>query len=529
MRRRTMLTGTAAATAGAIAAPGGAEAFVTEGKRRTLVFSGGQPVPVLDPHVKYDYSTRLMQQSIYDALLKYIDNPPKIIPWLAKSWDVSKDGLTYTFHLVENAKFHNGDPLDAEAVRFSYVRGLKLNKGVAWMLKAHLDPAGIKVVDPHTVAMTLKEPFPGFISFVPWWFIVNPKQVMAEAKNGDYGQAFLIAHEAGSGPFKINRWDPQAAMVLDAVPGYWRGWEEGEANRPSGVIFQVIREPAPRREALLHGSVDIITDMSPDDYDSLAKIKGIRVTDDAGMTPFTVMFNCAWGPTADVNLRRAIAWAMDYNALIAIENGHARLMDSPFPPALQDHIAVPGMPRKDLAKAKEFLAKTKYAKGGLTLDYLYVAGLEVERQVGLTVLASLEPLGIKVNVQGVPWPTVMARGTQPRGGPAMIAVYVTPVSTDPDVVASQYASSAAGSYWGMHHLHDPTLDKMIAEARVELDQTKRAAMYAEIQKRIVSLQPAIFGMLENRRWAMKDDVEGFVFCPIRLTGEVDLYPMWIKA
>ncbi len=526
MRRRTLLAGTAAAT---VAVTRGARAFVTEGTRRTLVFSGGQPVPVLDPHVKYDYSTRMMQQSLYDALLKYVDNPPKIVPWLARSWEVSPDGLTYTFHLAEKAKFHNGDPVDAEAVRFSYERGIKLNKGIAWMLKDHLDPAQIKVVDPHTVSMTLKQAFPGFLSFVPWWFIVNPKQVMAEAKNNDDGQDFLVAHEAGSGPFKINRWDPQAAMVLDAVPDYWRGWEEGDANRPAGLIFQVIREPAPRREALLHGSVDMITDMSPDDYDALAKIKGIRVTDDAGMTPFTVMFNCAWGPTADVNFRRAIAYAMDYEALIAIENGHAKLMDSPFPNALAGHIAVPDMPRKDLAKAKEFLAKTKYAKGGLTLDYLYVAGLEVERQVGLTVLASLEPLGIKVNVQGVPWPTVMARGTKAENGPAMIAVYVTPVSTDPDVVASQYASTAAGSYWGMHHLADATLDKMVADARVELDEKKRVAMYAEIQKRIVALQPAIFGMLENRRWAMKDNVQGFVFCPVRLTGEVDFYPMWIKA
>ncbi len=526
MRRRTLLAATTAS--GALAATR-ANAFVTQGKRRTLVFSGGQPVPVLDPHVKYDYSTRMMQQSLYDALLKYVGNPPRIIPWLARSWDVSKDGLTYTFHLVENAKFHNGDPLDAEAVRFSFERGLKLDKGVAWMLKAHLDPSQIKAVDAHTVSMTLKQPFPGFLSFVPWWFIVNPKQVMAEAKNGDDGQAFLTAHEAGSGPFRINRWDPQAAMVLDAVPDYWRGWEEGAANRPAGVIFQVIREPAPRREALLHGSVDMITDMSPDDYDALAKMPGIRVTDDAGMTPFTVMFNCAWGPTADVNLRRAIAFAMDYEALIAIENGHARLLDSPFPPALEGHIAVPGMPRKNLARAKQFLARTKYAKGGLTLDYLYVAGLEVERQVGLTILASLKPLGIKVNVQGVPWPTVMARGAKAEGGPAMIGVYVTPVSTDPDVVASQYAASAAGSYWGMHHLADPTLDRMIAAARVELDHAKRMAMYAEIQKRIVALQPAIFGMLENRRWAMKSDVEGFVFSPVRLTGEVDFYPMWIKA
>ena len=70
---------------------------------------------------------------------------------------------------------------------------------------------------------------------------------------------------------------------------------------------------------------------------------------------------------------------------------------------------------------------------------------------------------------------------------------------------------------------------MVADARVELDETKRMAMYADIQQRIVALQPAIFGMLEDRQWAMRDYVKGFVFCPVRLTGEVDFYPLWIKA
>ncbi len=120
-----------------------------------------------------------------------MDNPARVIPWLAKSWETSADGLTWTFHLVDNAKFHNGDPVDAEAVRYSFERGLKLNKGVAWMLKDDLDPSGVVAVDAHTVRMKLRRVFPGFLSFVPWWFIVNPKQVTAHQANDDYGQQWL--------------------------------------------------------------------------------------------------------------------------------------------------------------------------------------------------------------------------------------------------------------------------------------------------------------------------------------------------
>ena len=102
--------------AGLMALP--AEAFERRGDDKILVVGMRQAVPIMDPSIKYDASIRTMQQAMYDALLKYEGSPPKVMPWLAKSWDVSDDGLTYTFKLVDNAKFHNGDPVTAEAVRW---------------------------------------------------------------------------------------------------------------------------------------------------------------------------------------------------------------------------------------------------------------------------------------------------------------------------------------------------------------------------------------------------------------------------
>jgi len=498
-----------------------AQAFERVGDRRTLVFSGGQPVPVLDPHVRYDWSTRMMQQSVYDALAKYTGNPARVVPWLAESWETSADGLVWTFHLVANAKFHNGDPVDAEAVRFSFERALKLNKGVAWMLKAHLEPSGIAAVDPRTVRITLTQPYGAFLSFIPLWFVVNPKQVTGE----DYGQKFLTDGDAGSGPYRIKRWDGQAVMALDAVPDYWKGWPMAEADRPAGVIYRVVREPAPRKAALQRGEVDMVTEMTPDDYDQMAKMPGISVTDDVGMTPFTIQMNTQKGPTADLNFRKALAYAFDYEALIQIENGAAKLLDSPFPNAMTGHVTL-DMPRKDLAKARDYLAKTKWPKGGVELDYTYVAGLEVERRIGLALLEALQPLDIKVNVVAQPWPTLVGRGAKAETASDLVAVYVTPVSPDPDVLAAQYASTALGQFWAMHQLNDPQLDKMVADARSQNDQPKRMAQYAAIQQRIVDLQPCIFGMLENRKWAMRNYVKGFEYCPVRLTGEADLYSLY---
>lgn len=526
MRRRDFLVGSGVVLGGVNAVP--ARAFVQEKDGKTLVFSGNQPVPVLDPHAKYDYSTRMMQQAVYDAMAKYVDNPAKIIPWLAEKWETSPDQLIWTFHLVKGAKFHNGDPVDAEAVRYSFERGLKLNKGVAWMLKEHLAPDDITVVDEHVVQMKLARPFPGFITFVPWWFIVNPKQVKAHEVNGDLGQQWMTANEAGSGPFAIKSWNGQSVMDLAAVPDYWRGWPQPKGDRLAGVIYRVIREPAPRRAALERGEVDMVTDLTPEDYDQLTRAKGIKVSTNPGMTPFTIMLNTQHGPTADVNFRKALAYAFDYTALLQIENGAARLLDSPFPDGLIGHVKL-DMPRQNLDLAKQYLAKTPWKDGGVTIDYAFVSGLEVERQIGLAALESFQKLNIKVNVEAMPWPTLVARGSKAATGPAMIAVYVTPISTDPDVVAAQYTSAASGSYWGMHHLNDPELDAMVAKARLETDKTARLALYAAIQQRILADQPAIFGMMEDRRWAMQDAVKGFVFCPVRLTGEVDFYPMYIAA
>ena len=510
-------------------APGASFAFERDGARKVLVFSGNQAVPVLDPHIRYDWSTRMIQNAVYDALLKYEGAPPRIVPWLAERHEASADGLTYTFHLVANAKFHDGSPVDAEAVRFSFDRALRLNAGVAWMLKDFLKPENIVPVDARTVRFTLDRPFAPFLSYVPWWYIVNPRLVTANAVDGDMGRRWMTENGAGSGPFKIRRFDGNALIHLDTVPDHWKGWPMGEAGRLGGVIFRIIREAAPRRAALQRREADAITNLSPDDIGQLQRQPGIRIEDHPGLTTFGIKFNTQEGPTADINLRKAIAYAFDYDSLITIHNGSAVLQTSPFPPAMAGHIDVPNIPRRDLAKAREYLARSRYPNGGITLEYVHVQGLEDARRIGLSLLDSLRALNIQVNIVGQPWTTMVSRGSKPDTAPNMTSVYVTPVGTDPDTVAYQYHRDSWGLFYGMSHYENPEVWRMIEAARAEGDETRRMALYAEIQRRIVDDQPEIFGMLANRLWAMRDYVKGFSFSPVRLSGEVDLYPMWIDA
>jgi peptide/nickel transport system substrate-binding protein len=204
-------------------------------------------------------------------------------------------------------------------------------------------------------------------------------------------------------------------------------------------------------------------------------------------------------------------------------------MTSPFPNAIPGHIDVPGIPRRNLDMARQLLARSAHPNGGFELEYVHVQGLEDPRRIGLVLLNSLQTLNIKVNIVAQPWPTMVARGSRGETAPDMVSVYVTPVSTDPDVVAGKFHTRAQGQFWGMHHLTDQQISQWVDAARVETDAAKRATLYADIQKRVVELQPEIFGMLANRRWIMRDYVKGFVYCPLRLTGEVDLRTLWIDA
>jgi peptide/nickel transport system substrate-binding protein len=506
-----------------------AVAFERVGDRKVIVFGGRQQVPVLDPHVRYDWSTRMLQQAVYDALVKYEGNPAEVKPWLAESWETSPDGKTWTFHLTGTAKFHNGDPVDAEAVRYSFARGLKLNKGVAWMLKDFLTPEGIEAVDSKTVRFTLKQPYAAFLSFLPWWYIVDPKQVEAHVVDGDDGQKWLTDHEAGSGPFTIKRWEPNVLHELASVQDYWKGWPQGEEHRPAGVIYRIVREPAAQKASLLRGESDIVEGLTPDDYVQIARQKGVAIEDHVGMTTFGIKMNNKTGPTADPNLRKAIAYALDYNGLIQIYNGAAKLQTSVFPAGMKGQIDVPDMPRQDLAKAKEYLAKSAYPNGGITLEYYHIAGLEEARRIGLLLLDNLAALNIKVDIRPEQWPNMVAKGSKAETSPAMTSVYVTPISTDPDAVAYQYHPNSWGQYFAMSFYDNSKVAKLIDEARSTPDWDKRAPLYAEIQKQIVADQPEVFGMVQNRRWARRDVLKGFSFSPVRFTGEVDLYPLWIDA
>jgi len=491
-----------------------------------IVYGARQPVEVLDPSVYYDWSTRNIQQSVYDALLKYAGDPPQLEPWLATSWEGSSDARVWTFNLNKNAVFHNGDPVTAEAVKFSYERTLALNKGPAWMLSKILDSNGIEVLDPYTIRFTLKEPYAPFAAVVPWWYVMNPKEVMAHEVDGDYGQAWLQDHAAGSGPFEIREWRHGEYYWLEAIDDYWKGWPN--PDHIGGFIFKLVREAATQKQALLTGDIDIAEGVTPLDFDLLAQTPGIYVPEYRGWTTFGLKMNTKKGMTANPLIRKAICYAFDYDATIDVYNGHAVLENSPFPQGFKYYVDLSEwMYRQDFDKAKEYLRMAGYPDGGFELEYVYVAGLEEERQIGLVLQNNLAQIGIKVKLVPLIWPEMVARGSKPETSPDFMAVFTTPVMNDADAIAIQYHPMSAGSYYYSHFYENPRVTYLVEQARAITDAEVRAKMYDEIQRIILADATEIFGMLYNRRWALKDYVQGFHFCPMRMTSEIDMYYLYI--
>lgn len=488
-----------------------------------MVIGGRQPVSHIDPGQSYDYAIRMMTQALYDGLVKYTGNPPVVEPWLATSWETSEDGLTWTFHLEPTAKFHNGDPVTAEAVVYSYRRTLEMNEGVAWMLSSVVQPGNITAVDDTTVQFVLDRPYAPFLSFLPWWFVINPAQVEANVVDGDFGKGWLSENDAGSGPYMLERFDQGTSYWLRRNAGYWKGFPY-EGDSMGGIIYRLIREASSQRAALMSGEADLVTDLTPEEIETIGARPDTDVTSTPALTSFGLKMNTQGEHMSDINLRKAVAYAFDYDTFVQVYNGNAKLQTSSFTDAIQGKVDI-DMPRQDIAKAKEFLAQSKYPEGGITLEYVYVQGLEQQRQMGLSLLNSLKDLDIGLEMVPLTWPNMVARAADASQSPDLMAVFTTPVSTDPDAVAIQYHPSSHGKYYGSHFLDDAELNALIEEGRNLSDWEARAPVYAEIQQRIVDLQPEVFGMMRQRMFAFRTYVKGYADSPIRMTSEVDLYPL----
>jgi peptide/nickel transport system substrate-binding protein len=489
--------------------------------RKILVIASNQDIPNFDPHIATGYSASMLLRNTYDSLVRVEGNPPKPVPHLAASWTVSPDGTEYVFKLDPAAKFSDGSPVTAEAVQYSFNRLLRLNKGNAWMIAGIVDENSVQPVDAQTVRIKLVQPFVAFLQVLPWVWVVNSKEVEAN-KGSDDGQTYLRSNIAGSGAFRVRRAEPGNLYEFERVAN---GWKQGGGNL-TGAIWKITRETSSQRLMLQRGEAHIAVDLTSEDMDAIKGRPNVVSVIEPEYRTFGIKMNTKHGPLADVNLRKAISYAFNYQAMLD-SGGYAKLMTGPLPDGIFGHDPSLQVYRTNMEKAKEYLSKSKYPNGGIKLTIAHVSGLEQRRRWSLVLLDNLKQLNIELDVKPMIWPDMVGLTRSPETTPDFFCVYQTANYGDPDNIAFAAYHSSRNGNWQNPVYSNPKVDDLIMRARAEIDEEKRKALYKEFQQVVVDDAPDIFGVLENRKLALRAEVQNFRFTPVA-SNAIELFPLSLR-
>ena len=281
--------------------------------KSTFVFASYGDVKDWDPAIAFSLEVFMLRQ-VYEGLTVY-NTPgkkPLVLPGLANSWEVSDDGLTWTFNLRKGVKFHDGEPFNAAAVKYVIDRNKKIGKGAAFIWAAVKE---VKVVDDHTVQFLLKYPSPIDIiasaQYGAWMY--SPK---AGDKGTDW---FMQGNAVGTGPYKVDSWEKSQQVVLSAFGDYWGGWKDNNFKR---VILKVVTEKSTQVQMLKSGEADMASLVPIDSIPGLRKDPAVNMLTPPSWKNYMYLINVKKFPTDNLKIRQAISYACDYEGVIdGILNG----------------------------------------------------------------------------------------------------------------------------------------------------------------------------------------------------------------
>src|SRR6056297_287692 len=317
----------AAATAALISLPFGLPATAQTPPGVLVVGQIAEPKS-LDPHAVTAVNDFRILMNVYDGLVRYRDGTLEVEPALAESWEISEDGTEYTFALREGITFHDGTPLDAEAVKFNFDRMLNEEHPyhdtgpfpLSFFFSAIEET---EVVDPLTVRFTLNAPYAPFLSNLayPTGLIVSPEAVKAHGK--DVGR-----NPVGTGPFTFAEWRSNEAVVVERNDDYW-----GDAAGTEAVVFRPITDANTRVAEMLAGGIDLMVEVPPTSLGQFSG-DGFSVAEQAGPHVWFLILNAKEGPFADKRVRQAANYAINKEAIVNdVLEGTAAVAAGPTPPA----------------------------------------------------------------------------------------------------------------------------------------------------------------------------------------------------
>lgn len=452
----------------------------------------------IDPAVGSSFSDCIAIVNLYDSLV-FPNMDGTVSPSLAKSWDISDDGLVYTFHLRENVSFHSGNEVTAEDVVFSANRLLTIGEGFGYLFDPVIE--NVKAMDKYTVEFKLKKPFGPFILSLVRLYIVEENLVMKHIEKpgpyddkGDYGKQWLLTHDAGSGPYRVKEVKMAEHVHGERFDDWWGGWEE---NAPQYFKLMGTVEPVTVRTLVSNQELEITDELQPlENYQIMDKMDGVDVISYLNGGNLNIMLHTQKPPTDDVHFRKALAYLMDSETVCKSIFPGSVPATSSIPKTLPGYADVSPY-EYNLEKAREELAKSKYADklSQYPIDLSWCAEVPSEKKVALLFQANCSKLGIKVNVTKKPFGSMIADAQTKETTPHGSVVFVSPHYAEAgSMLTTRYHSSSCGTWEQCEWLENDEIDRMIDDALATIDMEKRFDKYAKIQKKIADLCPTIWIM-----------------------------------
>ncbi|MBN6186553.1 ABC transporter substrate-binding protein [Aneurinibacillus sp. BA2021] len=482
----------------------------------TLVVAMTSDQGTLDPAVTMDNSAWKITYPTYERLVEYDGESTEVKPGLASKWEVSKDGLTWTFTLQEGHKFADGTPVDAQAVKYTFERTLKIGKGPVDVYGVIKD---IQAKDAKTVVFTLKENFPPFLSTLAanYGSIVNPKAAEKE-QNGDMVQNYLAANTMGSGPYQLTEWKKGQYIKLEVNPN--------STVKPAfkTVYFKIIPDPSAQRLQLEKGEVDFAEGVPVEQLAAIEKMQNVTLLKKPSLFVDYVYINTSKGKKElqNVKVRQAISYAIDYASLTnSVQQGYATQMRGPIPKGLWGHDEQAKQYTFDVAKAKQLMQEA--GANGLTVDLIYSDNKPWWETEATTIQAYLGEIGIKTNLKKVAYAT--QREMIDKGEFDLSLGVWSPDFGDPFMFMNYWFDSNNFGLAGNRAFYkNPKVDELVRKAAVVNDQQQREKLYKEAQAIVIEEAPYLFLYQKDFFLPMNKEVKGFVYNPM-LEGIYNLADM----
>ncbi|MFD0871838.1 MULTISPECIES: ABC transporter substrate-binding protein [Paenibacillus] len=465
----------------------------------TVVVAVPQDPDFLDPHLAVASGTQEMMFNVFEGLLKPNERG-EVQPAIAQSYEISDDGLTYTFKLREGVKFHNGNPVTAEDVQYSYERLMGKDSGKP-LSTAFGNVESVEIVDSQTIAVKLKANDVSFLSYLT-------AAILPEGYE-DQNTAPI-----GAGPFKFVEYAPNQRLVLEKNKDYYIPG----VPYLDRVEFRIMPDSEASLLALKAGEIDMYPRIDSERAEELGD--GFHFVDGMQNMVQLMTMNHSRKPFDNVLVRQAINYAIDVDEIIqVVAAGKGTKLGSNMSPAMQKYYqeGLENTYDVNLEKAKSLLAEAGY-ENGFSTTISVPSNYKFHVDTAQVIAQQLQKVGIQAEIEQVEWAVWLDRIY--KGRDYDMTIIGLTGKLDPHEVLVRYASDYKANFY---NYVNPEYDKLIKQAQIELDDAKRVGLYKEAQKILTDDAVAVYIMDPNFVVAMKKELKGYKLYPIYVQDMSTMY------